>query len=50
MESKFPDKYISSYIQSLNVKQPEKPRAKSHIKENEELKKINELLSKNKSY
>lgn len=50
MEARFTDRYISNYLNSLNVRVPERPRMKSQAKENEELKKINELLSKTKSY
>jgi hypothetical protein len=48
--AKFPDQYISSYITSLNIRLPERVKEKSSSKENEELKKINELLSKNKTF
>jgi hypothetical protein len=41
MEAKFPDDLIASYLNSLNIKQPERPRGKSQAKESEELKKIN---------
>ncbi len=50
MESRFPDRYIASYLNSLNIRVPERPRGRSQARENEELKKINELLSKTKSY
>ncbi len=50
LESRFPDRYIASYINSLNIRQPEKPRNRSQQKENDELRKINELLSKTKSF
>jgi hypothetical protein len=50
MESRFPDRYIASYLNALNVRMPERPRVRSQAKENEELKKINELLSKTRSY
>lgn len=50
MESRFPDRYIASYLMSLNIRVPDRPRVRSQAKENEELKKINELLSKTKSY
>ena len=50
LEFKFEDKFIAEYISSLNVKLPEKPRARSQYKENDELRKINELLSKSRSY
>jgi hypothetical protein len=46
------DIWISNFINALNVRVPERGvRGRSaQSKENEELKKINELLSKNKSY
>lgn len=35
MEARFTDRYISSYLNSLNVRVPERPRMKSQAKENE---------------
>lgn len=50
-EAQSSDRWIADYILSLHVKRPERVRGRSQGRaENEELKKINELLSKNRSY
>ena len=50
LESRYPDKHIASFINSLNIR-PVERRSRSQIhRENDDLRKINELLSKNKSY
>ena len=44
------DKWISNFISSLNVRVPERGRGRSQPNQDLELKKINELLSKTRSY